>query len=67
MATIVGDVTGLQQRHYPQNIPHLVEEIKGEILQHIKNSGEGFGLQTDTTTSNIYGPTMLGVVASVCM
>ena len=24
MATIVGDVTGLQQRHHPQNIPHLV-------------------------------------------
>ena len=50
MATIVGDVTGLQQRHHPQNIPHLVKKIKGfplevnrfEILQHIKNSGEGF-------------------------
>ena len=44
MATIVGDVTDLQQRHYPQNIPHLVEEIKGEILQHIKNSGGGVRL-----------------------
>ena len=51
MATIVGDVTGLQQRYHPLNIPHLVEKIKGfplkaksrfEILQHIKNSGEGF-------------------------
>ena len=29
MATIVGDVTGQQQRHHPQNIPHLVEKIKG--------------------------------------
>ena len=29
MATIVGDVTGLQQRHHPKNIPHLVEKIKG--------------------------------------
>ena len=46
MATIVGDVTGPQQRHRRQNIPYLVEEIKGfplrvksfEIVQHIKNS-----------------------------
>ena len=43
MATIVGDVTGLQQLHHPQNIPHIVEKIKTlETLQHIKNSGEGF-------------------------
>ena len=26
MATIVGDVTGLQQRHNSYNIPHLVEK-----------------------------------------
>ena len=43
MATIVGDVTGLQQLHHPQNIPHIVEKIKTlETLQHIKNSGGGF-------------------------
>ena len=43
MATILGDVTGLQQLHHPQNIPHIVEKIKTlETLQHIKNSGEGF-------------------------
>ena len=28
IATIVGDVTDPQQRHHPQNIPHLVEKIK---------------------------------------
>ena len=41
--TIVSDVTGLQQLHHQQNIPHIVEKIKTlETLQHIKNSGEGF-------------------------
>ena len=33
MATIVGDVTGLQPRHHPQNIPHLVKKIKGFPLK----------------------------------
>ena len=33
MATIVSDVTGLQQRHHPQNIPQLVEKIKGFPLK----------------------------------
>ena len=33
MATIVDDVTGPQQRHYPQNIPPLVEKIKGFLLK----------------------------------
>ena len=33
MATIVGDVTGHQQRHHPQNIPHLVKKIKGFPLK----------------------------------
>ena len=51
MATIFGDVTGLQQRHHPWNIPHLVKKIKGFPLKvklfqntatRIKNSGEGF-------------------------
>ena len=50
MATIVGDVTGQQQRHHPLNIPHLVKTIKGfpvkvklfENTATIKNSGEGF-------------------------
>ena len=32
IATIVGDVTGLQQRHHPQNISHLVK-IKGFPLK----------------------------------
>ena len=51
MAIIVGDVTGLQWRHHPQNIFHLVEKIKSfplenlfEIPQHIKNSRERFYL-----------------------
>ena len=46
MATIVGDVTGLHQRHHPQSIPHPDEEIKGKIVSKhcniLKNSGEGF-------------------------
>ena len=33
MATIVGDVTGLQQRHHPQNVPHLVKKVKGFALK----------------------------------
>ena len=33
VATIVGDVTGPQQRHHPQNIPPLVEKIKGFPLK----------------------------------
>ena len=50
MATIVGDVTGLQQLNHSWNIPHLVKKIRGcplkvklffKILQHIQNSGEG--------------------------
>ena len=33
MATIVGDVRGLQQRHLPLKITHLVEKIKGFLLK----------------------------------
>ena len=33
MAIIVGDVTGLQQRHHSENIPHLVKEIKSFPLK----------------------------------
>ena len=33
MATMFGDVTDLQQRHHPQNIPHLVKTIKGFPLK----------------------------------
>ena len=33
MATIVGDVTGLQKRHHSKNIPHLVKKIKGFPLK----------------------------------
>ena len=33
MVTIVGDVTGLQQRHHPKKVPHLVERIKGFPLK----------------------------------
>ena len=33
MATIVGDVLGLQQRHHPKNILHLVKKIKGFPLK----------------------------------
>ena len=33
MATIVGDVTGLQQCHHPWNIPHLVKKVKGFPLK----------------------------------
>ena len=35
MATIVGDVLGLQQRHHPKNIPHLIKKIKGFPLKVI--------------------------------
>ena len=33
MATLFGDVTGLQQRYHLWNIPHLVEKIKGFPLK----------------------------------
>ena len=33
MATIVGVVLGLQQRHHPKNILHLVKKIKGFPLK----------------------------------
>ena len=50
MATIVSDVTGLQQGYHQQSIPHLVEKIKGFPLkaksfrntENVKNFGEGF-------------------------
>ena len=35
MATIVGEVIGLKQRHHPSNIPHLVTKIKGFPLKPI--------------------------------
>ena len=50
MATIVGDVTGLQQRHHPLKINLILlsrskafhcRKNRFEILQIIKNSGEG--------------------------
>ena len=38
MATVVGDVRGLQQqRYHPYNIPHLVKKIKGFLLK-VKSS-----------------------------
>ena len=33
MVTIVGDVTGPQQRHHPKIYLHLVEKIKGVSLK----------------------------------
>ena len=33
MATILGDVTDLQQRHHPLNIPHFFEKINGFPLK----------------------------------
>ena len=46
MATIVGDATGLQQRHHPLNIPPLVEKIEGFPLKakstYQKHRGEEF-------------------------
>ena len=33
MATIVGEVTGLQQCNHPWNIPHLVKKIRGFPLK----------------------------------
>ena len=61
MATIVGDVTGLLQRHHPKNIPYIVEKIESfplnanrfEIMQHTKNSGEGF-LQPPPPSPTLY-------------
>ena len=29
MATMLGDLTDLQQRHHPYNIPCLLEKVKG--------------------------------------
>ena len=37
MTTIVGDVTGLQQRHHPKSIPHLVKTTKGRIVSKYFN------------------------------
>ena len=33
MTTMFGDVTDLQQRHHPKNIPHFVEKMKGFPLK----------------------------------
>ena len=33
MRAMFGDVTDLQQRYHPYNIPHLVEKIKGFPLK----------------------------------
>ena len=52
MATIVGNVTGPQQRHHPYNMPPLVEKINGfplkvksfrntATLQKLKEGGGG--------------------------
>ena len=40
MATNVGDVTGLQQRHHPSNIPHPVKKVKGFplMIQSFQNT-----------------------------
>ena len=56
MATIVGDVIGLQQRYYPQNIPHLVKKIKGFPLK-VKS------FRNTTTYQKLRGgvPTTVGV------
>ena len=60
MATIVGDVTGPQQRRYPYNISHLLEKIKGFPLRvksfrnaatHQKLYGVGEGLSTPSCTT----------------
>ena len=46
MAIIVGDAMGLQQRHHPQNVPHLVDKedqgLSTEGKNHFKTSKEGF-------------------------
>ena len=46
MATIVGDVRGLQQRHLPLKITHLVEKIKGFLLKakQIQNNSSYYKL-----------------------
>ena len=64
MAAIVGDVTGLQQRHHPLNIPPLVEKIKGFPLkanQHIKNAGERSSINSPPPSTTV------GVWLCVCV
>ena len=62
MATIVGDVTDLQQRHHPLNIPHFFEKINGFPLK-AKSFGntatyqklqEGIPLTPPPPTSSLY-------------
>ena len=51
MATIVGDVTVLQQRHYPLNIPHLVKKIKDFPLK-VKEFQNTFKIRSPELTTN---------------
>ena len=65
MATILGDVTDLQQRHHPLNIPHFFEKINGFPLK-AKSFGNTatycayvreFKKKTHTTRKNTNTPT----------
>ena len=58
MTTMFGDVTDLQQRHHPKNIPHFVEKMKGFPLKaksfrntatYERLKGKGGGLPPCTT------------------
>ena len=51
MATIVGDVTDLQQRHHLLNIPHLVKKIKGFPLK-VKAFQNTFKIRSPELTTN---------------
>ena len=44
MATTFGDITDLQQPHHPQNIPRLVEKIKGLPLKANLKNARGRGV-----------------------
>ena len=43
MTTIVVGVTGLQQRHHPKSIPHLVKTTKGKIVSKYFNISKTLG------------------------
>ena len=54
MATTFGDITDLQQPHHPQNIPRLVEKIKGLPLKaNLKNARGRGGPSTPPLCSTV--------------
>ena len=69
--TIVGDVTGLQQRHHPENIPHLLNKIKGfplgvqETDRLLAESQNGMAIQSKWIVDNVLFFCMLTTKANL--